>query len=236
MEDGESENVFGNLNPQLFINEVINCVNDVVDEGFEVFEQEALEVLGNVNEDEVNQLRKGVSCISSIIHEALDKRLDMWETYSLQHCFSVPEGFSLPKTDTSGDTSMDHDALTDAELDNQLDSLREKLSEEGRKSVELQRELHAERKQSMCAELVNESLKQLEQTPVQDMQDMFQEMMKMAAELQVKMESRKNKGLVEMENSRTNRIYCPNNDQTLVHHMNGFSDMDLGSLQEFENF
>ncbi|KAF5181144.1 Mis12-like protein [Thalictrum thalictroides] len=238
MEDGESENVFGNLNPQLFINEVINGVNDVVDEGFEVFEQQALELLGDVSEDETNQLRKdkGVSSISGIIQEALDKRLDMWEKYNLQHCFSVPEGFSLPKTDTSGDTLMDHDACTDAELDKQLDYLREKLSEERRKSEELQRELHAVRKQSitnMLAESVNESLKQLEQTSVQDS---FQEMMKMAAELQGKMESLKKKGLAEMESSRTKRIYCPNNDQTLVHPVNGFSDMDLSSLQEFESF
>lgn len=41
MEGGESEKIFDsfNLNPQLFINEVINSVDDLVDEAFDFFQQ-----------------------------------------------------------------------------------------------------------------------------------------------------------------------------------------------------
>ena len=33
-----------------------------------------------------------------MIQGVLDKRLEMWEKYCLRHCFSVPEGFSMPKS------------------------------------------------------------------------------------------------------------------------------------------
>ena len=41
MEGSESEAIFEslNLNPQLFINEVLNCVDDLVDEAFTFFNQ-----------------------------------------------------------------------------------------------------------------------------------------------------------------------------------------------------
>nr|KJB84176.1 hypothetical protein B456_N008500 [Gossypium raimondii] len=43
------------------------------------------------------QHAKGVNYIRNMIQSSLDKRLAMWEKYCLCHCFTVPEGFSLPK-------------------------------------------------------------------------------------------------------------------------------------------
>lgn len=40
---------------------------------------------------------QGVALIKKTIQSALDKRLVMWEEYCLNHCFEVPEGFSLSK-------------------------------------------------------------------------------------------------------------------------------------------
>ncbi|KAI3957112.1 hypothetical protein MKW92_044911, partial [Papaver armeniacum] len=60
MEGTESEKVFEelNLNPQLFVNEVINRIDDTVDGAFEFFQQEALKL---VTDDESNELRKNTS-------------------------------------------------------------------------------------------------------------------------------------------------------------------------------
>ncbi|KAK9089175.1 hypothetical protein Scep_028257 [Stephania cephalantha] len=129
MEGSESERVFDtfNLNPRLFINEVRNAVDDTVDGAFEFYREKALAVMENASKDEADELNKGISSISSVIQEVLDRRLYMWEKYCLHRCFVVPEGFSLPKADKSDGTLMDVDVLLDADLDVQLDSLREKL-------------------------------------------------------------------------------------------------------------
>ncbi|KAF9592834.1 hypothetical protein IFM89_017799 [Coptis chinensis] len=288
MEGSESEEIFNsqNLNPQLFINEMLNAVDDVLDEGFEFFEEKAVEVLGEGIENELKEgsignmaLRKAVllrgtrqsdateeegNPVRCMIQEALAKRLGMWEKYCLNHCFTVPEGFSLPaaifwpasglvmkntklnfvvfwnlvfilgliRKETSDDSMMGHDALSDAEVDNQLDSLREKLALAGKESEELQRKLHVMRKQSIsnrCAESVTGALKQFEQTPVQDM---FQEMVKRAAELRAGMEKLKNKRTVEIERTKTERIYNTNKDLSVLQYSKGFADVDLCDLQE----
>nr|GMD34031.1 protein MIS12 homolog [Ipomoea batatas] len=99
MEGSESEKIFDsfNLNPQLFINEVINSVDDLVDEAFDFFQQEAAVNLKTEGTDRSDDLKKGVAYIRNMVQLALDKRLSMWEKYCLRHCFTVPEGFSLPK-------------------------------------------------------------------------------------------------------------------------------------------
>ncbi|KAI3907699.1 hypothetical protein MKW98_016343 [Papaver atlanticum] len=96
MEGTKSEKVFEelSLNPQLFVNEVINRIDDTVDGALEFFQQEALKL---VTEDESNELRKGISSIRSVVQGALDKQMDLWEKYCLRHCFVVPEGFTLHK-------------------------------------------------------------------------------------------------------------------------------------------
>ncbi|RZC61094.1 hypothetical protein C5167_022862 [Papaver somniferum] len=60
MEGTESEKVFEklNLNPQLFVNEVINRIDYTVDGDFEFFQEEALKL---VTEDESNELKKNTS-------------------------------------------------------------------------------------------------------------------------------------------------------------------------------
>ncbi|KAI3885988.1 hypothetical protein MKX03_024415 [Papaver bracteatum] len=96
MEGTESEKVFEelSLNPQLFVNEVINRIDDTVDGAFEFFQQEALKL---VREDESNELSKGISSIRSVVQGALDKQMDLWEKYCLRHYFVVPKGFTLHK-------------------------------------------------------------------------------------------------------------------------------------------
>ncbi|RZC80194.1 hypothetical protein C5167_042770 [Papaver somniferum] len=160
MQGTESEKVFEglNLNPQLFVDEVINRIDDTVDGAFEFFQQEALKL---VTEDESNELRTGISSICTVVQGALDKQMDLWEKYCLRHCFVVPEGFTLRKA-----------------LDDQLNSVREKLHASGKESAELQKELHGLKLQNNLgqkfSEAVAEALQPYEQNSVHEL---FEEML-----------------------------------------------------------
>ncbi|KAK9130303.1 hypothetical protein Sjap_010790 [Stephania japonica] len=44
-----------------------------------------------------NAYSSGISSISGMIQEVLDRHLGMWEKYCVHSCFVIPKGFSLPK-------------------------------------------------------------------------------------------------------------------------------------------
>ncbi|XP_043712450.1 protein MIS12 homolog isoform X2 [Telopea speciosissima] len=234
MEDSENDAIFDafNLNPQLFINEVLNAVDDMVDGAFEFYDQEALKLLARTGADRSDDLKKGISSIHHMIQAVVDKRLGMWEKYCLQHCFAVPKGFSMPKS-SPDDTSMDQDGPSDAELDSQLDSLREKLYVVGNESVGLQRELQALEKQSIIsnsyAGSVNAALQLFEQNSVCETS---QEIRRIASELRTRMEKQKIKRNEESEHVRAERIYNPNRDRSLMYYSEGVSNADPEYLHE----
>ncbi|KAL5996784.1 hypothetical protein ACLOJK_007704 [Asimina triloba] len=122
MEGIESESVFDslNLNPQLFVNEVLNAADDLVDGAFDFYKQQASGLMGKMGGGDrsaaLNQKERGeegrdgdkekeeefvanigVSLLFDKIQSTLDKKMGMWEKYCLQHCFDVPDGFSLLK-------------------------------------------------------------------------------------------------------------------------------------------
>ncbi|XP_010261976.1 PREDICTED: protein MIS12 homolog [Nelumbo nucifera] len=237
MEGSKSEAVFEslNLNPQLFINEVLNTVDDMVDGAFEFYEQQALTFLGNAGEDKSVELKKGISYIRNIIQSGLDKRLDMWEKYCLRHCFVVPEGFSLPKLqESAGESTMGQDSQCDGDLDSQLQSLREKLFVVGNEGAELYRELQELETQSVLSKSCVMSLKEASQLFEQNsVNDTVKEMARTASELHVKMEKLKIKRMEEIGRYRTGRIYNPERDESLMDHINGLCNAKLEDLQEF---
>nr|XP_033513499.1 uncharacterized LOC104102001 isoform X1 [Nicotiana tomentosiformis] len=154
MEGSESEKVFDslNLNPKLFVNEALNIVDELVDDAFDFFHQEAANLLKTEGTNRSEDLKEGVAQIKNMVQLTLDKRLSLWEKYCLHNCFKVPQGFSLPKADgPSGDTSFDINAVENPELDEKLDFLRNKISEVGKESAELNRELQALEGQSMLS-------------------------------------------------------------------------------------
>ncbi|KAK9278841.1 hypothetical protein L1049_028420 [Liquidambar formosana] len=237
MEGSESEAIFDslNLNPQLFINEVLNSVDDLLDGAFDIYQQQASTLLRTEATDRSNDLTKGVAQIRNMVQGVLDKRLGAWEDYCLRHCFNVPEGFSLPKPKESPvDSLIDQDALCDPELDSELDSLRNKLAVVGKESSELNRELRALEKQSVssdhCAGSVNEALQLYQQNSVHDM---FQEMIKTASELRKKMEKLKSRRMEETERIRKERIFNPNRDLYMINRSKGPSNAELEDLQGF---
>ncbi|XP_059644300.1 protein MIS12 homolog [Cornus florida] len=240
MECSESEAIFNslNLNPQLFINEVLNLVDDLVDGAFDFFHLEASTQLKVEGTDRSDDLSKGVDFIRNMIQSVLDKRLEMWEKYCLQHCFIVPQGFSLPKINESpGGSSTDHTVLSDAELDVQLDSLRDKLALVGKETTELNRELQSLERQSALSNQyagpVNEALQLYEQ---QSVHDMFQELTRTASELRMKMEKLKTKRVEETQCLRIERMHIPNGDLFRKNRGKGLYNATSEELQEFVSY
>lgn len=242
MEGSESEKIFDsfNLNPQLFINEVINSVDDLVDEAFDFFQQEAAVNLKTEGTDRSDDLKKGVAYIRNMVQLALDKRLSMWEKYCLRHCFTVPEGFSLPKADEpSGHTSLDLDSLGDAELDAQLDSLRNKLTQVGKESADLNRELRALERQSRMSNhsvaTLNEALQFYNE---QNVQEKFEELVKTASEFRSSLENHKNRTFTEVEHLRAEKIRKLDGDTLRLnyhggHDHSGLLNAKLDDLHQF---
>lgn len=237
MEGSEGEAVFDSLNlkPQLFVNETLNTVDDLVDDAFNFYHQEASALLKIEGTDRSQDLTEGVTYIRNMIQSVLDKRLGMWEQYCLRHCFAVPEGFSLLKSnELPDDGSTCQDAICDPDLDAQLALLREKLTLAGKKSAELNSELQELERQSVVSNLstglVNKALQFYEQNSVNDM---FQEMTKTASELREKMEKLKSRRWDDIERARMERIYNADRDTFLKHHDKGLSNFKLEDLQKF---
>ncbi|KAL4360969.1 hypothetical protein GQ457_04G036250 [Hibiscus cannabinus] len=239
MEGSESEAIFEslNLNPQLFINETLNTVDDLLNDAFDFYLQEASKILKVEGTDRSHDLTKGVNYIRNMIQSSLDKRLAMWEKYCLRHCLTVPEGFSLPRNDELlASSSMIQDALSEPDLDAELDSLRSKLSLVGAETDKLNSELKELERQSAsrghCAELINETLQFYEDSSVHDM---FQEMMHTATELRVKMLELNTRQTEKLEHERAERVHSSLTDYFTVNPnpKNGLSNAKLEDLQEF---
>ncbi|KAL5544835.1 hypothetical protein UlMin_008619 [Ulmus minor] len=220
MEGSESEAVFDslNLNPQLFINEVLNTVDDLVDDAFNYYHQEASSALNT----------EGVNLIHKMVQSVLNKRLAMWEEFCLNHCFEVPQGFSLPKNDEPSSNSLAcEDALHDPDLDAQLESLRNKLILVGKESASLNRELQAT---DHYAGLINEVL----QCYAHNSSDkMLEEMAGLASELKEKMGKLKTRRMEANKRIRTERLHTRSDDQSMKDYEIGFPDAKLEELQDF---
>ncbi|GMI67365.1 ARABIDOPSIS MINICHROMOSOME INSTABILITY 12 (MIS12)-LIKE, MINICHROMOSOME INSTABILITY 12 (MIS12)-LIKE [Hibiscus trionum] len=239
MEGSESEAIFDslNLNPQLFINETLNTVDDLLNDAFDFYLQEASNILKVQGTDRSHDLTKGVNYIHNMIQSSLGKRLAMWEKYCLRHCFTVPEGFSLPKNDELlASSSMIQDALSEPDVDAELDSLRNKLTLVGAETDKLNSELKELERQSAsrghCAELINQTLQLYEDSSVHDM---FQEMTQTATELRVKMLELNTRQTEKMQHERAERVYSSLTDYFTLNPnpKNGLSNAKLDDLREF---
>ncbi|CAN6714229.1 unnamed protein product [Malus baccata var. baccata] len=171
MEGNESEAAFNslNLNPQLFINDVLNVADDLVDDAFDHFHQQASTFLKTEGTERAQDLSRGVDIIRKKVQSDLDKKLAVWEQYCLDYVFRVPEGFDPAKDDeppVDVDDSLCQDAVVDTDLDAELDLLRNELTEVGEENAALNREIQSLEGQSAsrdrCSALVNATLQQYE--------------------------------------------------------------------------
>nr|BAF63144.1 kinetochore protein [Crucihimalaya wallichii] len=212
MEGSKSEAVFDSmgLNPQLFINETINSIEDYVDEAFDSFGHEASKFLKiNGSNTKSQDLSNGIERVRGLIQSVMDKRMELWEGYCVRFCFAVPDGFVLPKSDKSSVYSDQNiqDGLYDQELDAQLDSLRHKLNLVGKRSAELNSELQALERTSASRErsvrLVNEALELYDESSVDEM---FREMAKFASELRTGVDRLKTRRMKASESAKIERL------------------------------
>ncbi|XP_020084575.1 protein MIS12 homolog isoform X2 [Ananas comosus] len=221
----ESEAIFDvlGLNPQLFINEILNTVDDMVEGAFDFCLQRMPVVAGVGHAEKAKELPKGVYALRHLAKTILDKRMDSWEKYCLRHCFTVPEGFALPKANnlSTKDVLLEEE-LSDAEPDAWLDSMREKLSTIGKESGELQNEIFLLEKQShFCTNYdatVAEAQQIFEESTVQEM---FQDIARALPVLHCKI-SELNKKRESLEHHRVRMLYGPTEDPHAVHD-DGFS-------------
>lgn len=238
MEGSESEAIFDslNLNPQLFINEVLNTVDDLVDGAFDSFHQHASTLLKIEGTARAEDLSQGVDNIRNMIQSLLNERLSRWELYCLRHCFVVPQGFSLPKpNESSSDNSMEVDAIGDSELDTQLDSLRSKLALVEKESTELNRELVALERQSVLSNHIEGSVNEVLQSYEQhSLHEMLQELISTAPQFIAKVKNLKAKRVEETEDIRMQRLqHIPNRDTSRMNNGQGLSSETLEEFQEF---
>ncbi|XP_010450382.1 PREDICTED: protein MIS12 homolog isoform X2 [Camelina sativa] len=234
MEGSKSEAVFEsmNLNPQLFINDAINTIEDYVDAAFEFYGQEASKILKIDGSDPAKSqdLSNSIERVRNLIQSVMDKRMEMWEVYCVKYCFAVPDGFVLPKTEESSSSSVYSDQeMKDQDLDAQLDSLRDKLNLVGKRSEELDSELQALERASASREqsvrLVNEALELYDESSVGEM---FKEMAKVASDLRARVDTLKTRRMKASESGKV---------ETLNNHGKEFSAMTSdGKLEDLEKF
>lgn len=239
-EGSDSSSIFGSFNfdPQLFINDLRNAVDDVIEEGFDFFKDQAPKDLGVKDADILNNLAEGVDAVHHVVRLKLDKQLDIWEKYCLMHCFASPEGLALPEMKSTkgsvfGSSYADRSAYMD--LDTQLESLRDQLVAVGRESAEFHRELCVLERQTAVstqyAEALDEALRPLEENSTHDV---MKEILRIASELHEKMEKLKTERRGKMEKSRLERMRSLNLTHTNKKEIQGFED-SLEDLQQFLN-
>nr|CAD1844057.1 unnamed protein product [Ananas comosus var. bracteatus] len=208
----ESEAIFDvlGLNPQLFINEILNTVDDMVEGAFDFCLQRMPVVAGVGHAKKPKELPKGVYALRHLAKTILDKRMDSWEKYCLRHCFTVPEDVLL------------EEELSDAEPDAWLDSMREKLSTIGKESGELQKEIFLLEKQSHFCSNYDATVAEAQQIFEENtVQEMFQDIARALPVLHCKI-SELNKKRERLEHHRVRMLYGPTEDPHAVHD-DGFS-------------
>lgn len=240
-EGSDSSNIFESINfdPQLFIDDLRNAVDDVIEEGFNFFKDQAPKDLGVKDADILNNLDEGVDAVQNVVRLKLDKQLDIWEKYCLMHCFAIPEGLALPEmknTKLSVVGSSCGDRSSDMDLDTQLEFLREKLVAVGKESAEFHRELAVLERQAAVstqhAEALDEALHPLEENSTHDV---MKEILRTASELHEKMEKLKTERREKMEKLRLERIRNPNLFHTNKKEIQGNVKASLEDLQQILN-
>ncbi|XP_057819439.1 protein MIS12 homolog isoform X1 [Cryptomeria japonica] len=238
--EDKTDNIFGSLNfdPQLFVNDVRNAVDDVLDEGFGFFKEQAPNVLGLKDDAVVDKLSKAIDTIQYTVQLKLDKQLDTWERYCIMHCFDIPKGLSFPEMNYPYNSPLEssrEDESSDMDLDSRLESLRESLVAAGRKSAELRGELSILERQAAVnarrAEVLDDALQPLEENTTHDFTTEF---IRATSVLREKLEHWKTERRDKMENLRIERIRSPNIYNIKRKYFPGF-EANVDDMQQFVN-
>ncbi|XP_006647526.1 protein MIS12 homolog [Oryza brachyantha] len=169
------------LNAPLFVNSVLNAVDDVRYGAFEYCLQEgAPEAVGAATATQkAEELERGVISIHNLVKDVLDKRMSNWEKYCLRHCFAIPEGFLTREDHSSSAKGSLNDGNSDLDLDEELVSLRKKLEYANNESEELQRDISSLERQAECQRNLGSCMAELLKVfESKSFQDNFQDLVK----------------------------------------------------------
>ncbi|KAL6634752.1 hypothetical protein ACP70R_027423 [Stipagrostis hirtigluma subsp. patula] len=180
------------FHPQLFVNEVLNRIDDCCDEAFDYCRQKgAAAAIGEAKAAEkAAELERGINGCQRLVKNALDKRMSIWEKYCLQHCFTVPEGFTVNEDaiDNSCAKESHTDGTSDSDLDAELDSLRRKLESANKESEDLQREMSSLQRQAMCKRKIDSTIDEIKKLfEEESVQKMNEDLAKAVPKLQQKL-------------------------------------------------
>ncbi|KAB2633732.1 hypothetical protein D8674_029979 [Pyrus ussuriensis x Pyrus communis] len=174
----------------------------------------------------------GVDIIRKKVQSDLDKKLAVWEQSCLDYVFQVPD----PARDDEPpvDASLCQNAIVDADLDADLDLLRNELTEVGEENAALNREIQSLEGQSAsrdrCSALVNATLQQYD---LNSYHEMFQEMVKTASELRMKVGKLQTEKMEESERLKIGWINNEHRDPSVTEIRRGFCNAKLEDLEAF---
>eukprot|EP00252_Welwitschia_mirabilis_P010860 TRINITY_DN2445_c0_g1_i4.p1 TRINITY_DN2445_c0_g1~~TRINITY_DN2445_c0_g1_i4.p1 ORF type:complete len:288 (+),score=49.97 TRINITY_DN2445_c0_g1_i4:343-1206(+) len=130
--------------PQLFVNDVLNAVDECIEEGFEYFERQALNCLPKGSQVSKEIISKAVNDLHGFVQKKADKRLSVWERFCLEYCFKVPDEAAFPNctnTKLCGTEILHKVEHSDEELDSRLKSLHKQLEIAQNESIDLHNEV-----------------------------------------------------------------------------------------------
>eukprot|EP00252_Welwitschia_mirabilis_P010862 TRINITY_DN2445_c0_g1_i7.p1 TRINITY_DN2445_c0_g1~~TRINITY_DN2445_c0_g1_i7.p1 ORF type:complete len:147 (+),score=25.93 TRINITY_DN2445_c0_g1_i7:343-783(+) len=94
--------------PQLFVNDVLNAVDECIEEGFEYFERQALNCLPKGSQVSKEIISKAVNDLHGFVQKKADKRLSVWKRFCLEYCFKVPDEAAFPNCAKALTTCSSH--------------------------------------------------------------------------------------------------------------------------------
>ncbi|XP_044440085.1 protein MIS12 homolog isoform X3 [Triticum aestivum] len=203
------------LSPQIFINEVLNMVDDV---RFQAFEEGAPAAVGAATAtNKAEELERGVNAICNLVTDVLNKRMNNWEMYCLRKCLTVPEGFVAPEDDNSSSMVLHKDGNSDSELDAELNFLRKKLADANTESEELQREITSLERQATYKSSLNSSITEvLKLYEDKSIQDNIEAIVKAIPKLHQKMKVMKRKKVEAMVGQNVWNVDCLRDQKRLA--------------------
>lgn len=146
------------FDPEAFIADVVNSVNDLIVGGFDSFEEFAAESLNLQHEEARSALQNGVDKIYNKVKDNIDEHLSLWESSCRQHYFNVTSDAEVLNTsDNKADdqgrpresAGIEELQEQDELLNKELCSLRSQLIMAERDASRMRRELTSLRKMTI---------------------------------------------------------------------------------------
>ncbi|KAG6546026.1 hypothetical protein Mapa_012431 [Marchantia paleacea] len=142
------------FNPESFMADVVNSVNDLIVGGFDSFEEFAAESLNLQNEEARSALQNGVDKIYNKVKDNIDEHLSLWESSCRTHYFNVTSDAEVLNTSDNADglgrsresAGIEELQEQDEILNTELCFLRSQLIMAERDASRMRRELTSLRK------------------------------------------------------------------------------------------